>query len=299
MTDLLVHKLAEEAALPRTQLDVDYNARATVTVDRFDEIMAQANAISQKALAHYATFKDVIYDELSQQKLDISGTVAGELRPAFIFIHGGYWKALSKEESSFMAGFLQAHQVASVAVEYTLAPHASLREIVRQIRASIAYLWQHGREHGIDPNRLYVGGSSAGGHLAGCVIAGGWQAEFNVPDNVIKAALPLSGLFHLAPIANCFAQEWLNLTSADVKALSPAENLSSQGCPIIVAYAECEAAGFKRQSIDYHQSWLDAGFKSEIFEIKGRNHFDIVLDLADPDSLLGQALLRLIAGNPS
>lgn len=285
--------LAAEAGWPRERLDRDYNARATISVAAYEAEMVRYRALSDAARDTHATHLDVVYDEQSGQTLDIFGTTEAP-RPVFVFIHGGYWRALSKRDSSFMAGILARHGIASVAVDYRLAPETSLTEIVREMRAAVAFLWKEGHRYGIDPERIYVGGSSAGGHLTGTLIADGWHDEFGVPQDVVKGALPVSGLFHLAPIAKSYVQDWMALDDAAVKALSPPENLPRKGCPIVVAYAAGEADGFKRQSIEFDRLWRQAGFSSDVMEIPNRNHFDVILDLADEESALAQALLRLI-----
>jgi len=290
----MASRIVEEAGWPRERLDRDYNARATIPVAAYEAEMLRYRAMSDAARESHATHLDVVYDEESGQALDIFGTAAGELRPVFVFIHGGYWRALSKRDSAFMAGMLAKHGIASVAVDYRLAPETSLTEIVREVRAAIAFLSKNGRTYGLDPDRIFVGGSSAGGHLTGTVIAGGWQKDFGVPDDVVKGALPVSGLFHLGPIAKSYVQDWMRLDDAAVGALSPAETLPERGCPIVVAYAAGEADGFKRQSVDYDRQWREAGFSSELIEVQRRNHFDVILDLADEDTELSRALLRLI-----
>jgi arylformamidase len=279
---------------PREKLDRDYSARGTVTPETFDAEMRRYRALSDEFGAPWATHRDVVYDEASGQALDIFGTATGELRPVFVFIHGGYWRMLSKGDSAFMAGMLARHGIASVALDYRLAPEVSLGEIVREVRAAIAFLWHHGRRYGTDPERIYVGGSSAGGHLTGTVIAGGWHEAFGVPEDAVKGAMPISGLFHLAPIAKSFVREWIALDEEAVKVLSPAENLPRKGCPVVLAYADSEAGGFKRQSAEYHRLWCDAGFFSQLIEVPDRNHFDVILDLVDENTTLSQALLALI-----
>ena len=49
-------------------------------------------------------------------------------------------------------------------------------------------------ELGIDPNRIFVGGSSAGGHLTGMMLAGGWREERGLPEALIKGAISFSCL---------------------------------------------------------------------------------------------------------
>ncbi|MGX1099468.1 arylformamidase [Amorphus sp. MBR-141] len=289
-----VRDLSEEAGLPVDTINGDYNARATVSAEVFEETVKRYREGSVAA-RKVATALDVVYDEASGQTIDIFGG-GEEPRATFVFIHGGYWRALSKNESAFMAEMLARHGIATVAVDYQLAPEVTLAEIVRQVRAAMAFLHREGRRYGIDPDRIYVGGSSAGGHLTGAVLAGGWHADFGVPETLVKGALPVSGLFHLAPIAKSFVSEWLTLTDADVAALSPAENIPRTGSPIVVAYAVNEAPGFGRQSEAFHNAWRDAGFPSTLLEVADRHHFDVVLDLASDRTELGQALLDLISG---
>lgn len=284
--------LAAEADLPVETINEDYNARATVSVEEFEKTVERYRDGSVAARA-IATALDVVYDDDSGQTIDIFGG-GEEPRPVFVFIHGGYWRALSKHESAFMAPMLARHGIATVAVDYRLAPEVDLAEIVREVRAAIAFLHREGRRFGLDPKRIYVGGSSAGGHLTGSVISGGWHEAFGVPEDVVKGALPVSGLFHLGPIAKSFVSEWLTLTEADVAALSPALNIPTAGCPIVAAYASGEPAGFGRQSQGYHDLWQQAGFGSTLMEIPDRHHFDVVLDLADARTELAQALLHLM-----
>jgi arylformamidase len=289
-------RLADEADWPRERLDRDYSARGTVTPELFNVEMRRYRSLSEEFGSPWMTHRDVVYDRVSGQTLDVFGTTTGQLRPVFVFIHGGYWRMLSKHDSAFMAGMLARHGIASIAVDYRLAPEVSLAEIVREVRAAVAFLWRHGRDYGIDPARIFVGGSSAGGHLAGTVIAGGWHGKFGVPENIVKGAMPISGLFHLAPIAKSFVQDWISLDDAAVCTLSPAENLPRSGCPIVLAYAAGEAGGFRRQSLEYHRLWRESGFCSVLIEVPDRNHFDVILDLADENTALSRALLRLING---
>ena len=288
-----MNELTAEAAWPPERIDADYNARATVG-DRFAEEMRAYRERSDEVRGPYLSRADLVYDAESGQTLDLFGLnpQAGP-QPVFVFIHGGYWRALSKRDSAMMAGMLAERGIATAVIDYRLAPQASLAEIVREVRAAIAFLWREGRMLGLDPERIHVGGSSAGGHLAAMLAAGGWQAAFGLPDNAVKSALLLSGLFELAPIAS-FTREWLALDEADVAALSPLRHLPREGYPVAIVWAQGEAPGFKRQSTAFHRAWLDAGFPAQALEVPGRNHFDILMELRDPETALSRLLLELI-----
>ncbi len=275
-------------------IDTAYNARQTVGVAVFEHFMAQYRRDSDAAVAACAPQRGLCYDARSGQCLDIYNAPQGGLQPAFVFIHGGYWRMLGKGDSAFMAETLTREGVAVVVVDYALAPAATLEEIVRQVRSSLEWLYHHGREHGIDPERIFVGGSSAGGHLAGTLVAGGWRAELGLPENLIKGAMLVSGLFDLAPIQASFVNEWLNLDAARAHALSPIHFLPTQPCRLVVAWAEHDAPGFHDQSRRYLQAWRGAGFEAQELLVAQRNHFDILLDWCDRTSGMTRALLEMI-----
>lgn len=246
-----------------------------------------------RALRHE---RDLCYDAASGQCLDIVPAPGAGLKPAFVFIHGGYWRMLSKNESVYMAPALNARGITVVAPDYALAPAVTLEEIVRQLRASIAWLHRHGAEHGIDPERLFIGGHSAGGQLTGALVAGGWREALGLPENAIKGALPVSGLFDLEPITRSFVNEWMGLDRARADALSPIHHLPPRPCKMVVAWGADETSGFHDQSHAWLAAWRGAGFAATELMVPGRHHFDIVLDWCDPDSAMTRALAAMVLG---
>ncbi len=278
--------------MDRETLDREYNARETVP--DFLVFMQRYAVMSAEARLSLPCHLNVAYGSTEAEAMDIFP--AGDHAPAFVFIHGGYWRLLSKDNSAFMAPALREAGVATVALDYALAPAVTLDEIVRQVRSSIAWIWANGREFGIDPDRIFVGGSSAGGHLAGMTVAEGWHEAFGVPADIVKGAIPVSGLFDLEPIRLCHVNEWLSLDRDAARRLSPDRHIPANGVPLVVAWGGEETAEFARQSRDYAAAWRAGGGDAVDFEVAGRNHFDVVLDLADPDSRLFRETLALIEG---
>lgn len=280
--------LKDEATLPRAQLDADYTARATVTEAEFADILARYQSLSDAAHGLPHTRAGLTFCDETGLKLDLFGTTPGESRPVVVFIHGGYWRALSRAQSAFAAPMLAAQGFATAVPDYRLAPETSMTEIVTDCRRAIAHLWHNAEALGLDRTRITVTGSSAGGHLAAAVAQPGWQAEMGLPDQPLHACLPVSGLFELAPLAACHVQDWMQFTDAEL-AQSPLRH-SPQGLrgALALAAGAGEAMGFHRQSDAFS---LVTGWP--VHRVANRNHFDIILDLADPESTLSQLLLDL------
>lgn len=280
--------IATEATWPRDRLDADYTARLTCSAEDFARITEDYARLSQAALDLPGARTSIAYDDASAETYDLFGTAPGAGRPCFVFIHGGYWRALSKGHSAFMAPMLAARGIACAVPDYTLAPTVNLTEIVRQCRAMLAHLWHNAEALGIDRTRIVVGGSSAGGHLTSAVAAGGWQEAAGLPSQPLKGQLPVSGLFDLAPLAASHVNDWMQFTPEEVQALSPLRNLPAAPLPAVVASAERETPGFHRQSAAYGQA-----VGAPVLTVPDRNHFDVVLDLTDPETALSRALLGL------
>ncbi|CNG58311.1 alpha/beta hydrolase [Mycobacterium tuberculosis] len=278
------------SGLSDEELDVAYNVRRKAGHDLLERHLARYREESARAVEGLPGHRGVVFDEVSGERLDVWGVDERGLRPAFVFFHGGYWFALSKEESSFMARALHEQGIATVVPDYTLAPKATLEEIVRQARASIAWIHRHGREYGLDPERIVVGGSSAGGHLTAMTMVGGWQDEFGVPEDVVKAAMPISGLFDIRPITRIYVNEYVKLDLERAAALSPALQPAEHKCPVVLVVAENDGDGFVAQSRMFQPMWDGA----ELMVVPDRDHFDVVLDLGDAGSAVGKALVGLI-----
>ncbi|TYK53666.1 alpha/beta hydrolase [Actinomadura decatromicini] len=232
--------------------------------------------------------RSVVYD---RERLDVWGAAPGEARPVFVFLHGGYWMALSRHDSAFMARSLNDRGIATVVPDYTLAPEATLEEIVRQVRASIAWIHREGGAFGLDPGRIVVGGSSAGGHLTGMLMVDGWQREFGVPDDVVKAAMPFSGLFDIRPITRTYVNDTIRLDLAGAAALSPLLLPAGRRFPVVLVVAGHDGSGFVEQSRRFQDHW---GPAAELMVVPDRDHFDVVLDLAASDTAVSRALIKLI-----
>ena len=116
------------------------------------------------------------YGDLPVETLDIFPAEERHDAPILIMIHGGYWYSLDKHHDSFVAEGCRSHGVATVVINYGLAPDYRMDEIVRQNRAAAAWVWRNAASFGGDPKAHPhagpVGGRSARRHAAGDRLAG-------------------------------------------------------------------------------------------------------------------------------
>lgn len=279
-------------------LDREYSARGTVP--DFTVFTREYTRLSEEVRATQPGWLDAPYGPHPDEVADVFPADASSEdkgAPVFVFIHGGYWRTLSQRDSVFMAPCFVGEGVAVVSVNYSLAPAASIDTIVRQCRGALAWVRHNAAQFGGDPERIFVGGTSAGGHLVGMMLASGWRETFRLPEDLIKGALVLNGLHDLEPVMLSAANEWARLNPASARRNSPIHNLppaDAPGCPIVVSWGGSETPEFKRQSGMFAEAWAARGWPVTAFERTERNHFDIVFDLCDADSPVGRATLDMI-----
>jgi len=219
--------------------------------------------------------------------------------PLLVYFHGGYWQEHSKDESLFAAPDCVANGIAFAAIDYTLAPRATLGTIVEQCRRAIASLHRQAATLGFDARRIYVAGNSAGAHLAAMLLVAGWQEVYGLADDVVAGAVLLSGIYDLEPLMGTYIDAALHLTDADVAELSPLRLKMGRPVRTIVAWGDNETNEFKRQSRAFAAALASSGFPVSTFELAGTNHFDIVFAMVNGESVLGQATIDLIHGMKS
>lgn len=283
-----------------TNIDADlnhaYSAQGTVTPESFAATMARYRQQSEAATDGLTAHLDIVYGH--GQRLDVLAPgSATEPRPVVLAIHGGYWRMLSRKDTAFMARTLDDVGIATVAVDYALAPEATIEEMITQVRAAVAWVHREGPARGLDPTRLVVLGSSAGAHLAASTLEAGWASSAGLSEPAVAGGMLISGLFDLRPLTRTFAQDWLQLTDERAALASPALRAPIT-VPVVVARAENEASGFHEQSRSLMRRWGGGGGSTHLHEVvvPARDHFDVFLDLADPTSQLSQLLVDLAVG---
>jgi arylformamidase len=223
------------------------------------------------------------YGPSPRQALDIFWPGSGRDAPLAIFVHGGYWQRLDRGLFSHLAAGLTAHGVAVALPSYDLCPAVSVAAIVREVRAAAAFL--HARHR----RRMLAIGHSAGGHLAAMLLATPWpRVAPGLPENLIAAALPISGLFDLPPLVETTINNALGLDVAEAARLSPAR-LPAPGRALHAVVGGEEGVEYTRQSRLIAESW---GGSWEA--VPGANHFTVIAPLADPHSALVARALAML-----
>lgn len=272
-------------------LDAQYDVRASVP--DFESSAALARLLSTEA---YETlpYRTVAYGGGLRETADIFPQVGGGA-PVFVYVHGGYWRASCKEDSAFVASMLHPAGAVVVVLEYALAPEARIEQIVDQIRRAMSWVYRSIWEYGGDPERIVIGGTSAGAHLVGMVLAGRWHQQYSFDEAALIGAIVLSGLFDITPLLKTRVNDWLDLDEQAAETNSPLCHLTHLPLArVVAAHGALETAEFASQTRRFAQAWRSIGGDVQYLSVPSHDHFSLPLDLRDPGSVVGRAALDLL-----
>jgi arylformamidase len=268
-----------------------YNLRAAVP--EHPQWFARYAATSANARAKYSPRLDVRYGPGPKETLDLF-VPAGPARATFVFLHGGYWRALDKGDFSFVAPPFLAQGIAVAVVNYDLCPDVGIATIVEECRRAIVWLVREGTAHDATGDRIVVAGHSAGGHLAAMLVGTDWRGA-GLARDPITGGVSLSGVHDLAPLVLFSYNADLKLDDAEAARMSPVRMRPRSKAPLLLAVGADETSEFLRQTRLLWDAWpanRPAGDASPLF-VPARHHFAVVADYGDPKSELVRRTLAL------
>ena len=238
-------------------------------------------------------------DVFAPQTPDNAGRGSTRGRPVVVYIHGGYWRSLSKSEHSFVAAPFLAANACVVIPNYPLCPSTTIPAIAQTLTRALQWVHSHISDWGGDPSRITLVGHSAGGHLTAMLARCDWSAvDAKLPKDLVKSALAISGLYDLAPLQQApILQGDLRLDATQVLRASPvnfAAPKRGDGAPKLhCVVGGDESDEFIRQNQLLQQRWGAKAVPSAI-SIPGANHFSILDELVKTGSPLNRLALSLV-----
>lgn len=277
----------------QAELDRAYSARAPIG-DKFEKVYLPGfTTLSEAARKALPVRRDIAYGPHRDEVCDVF-PAARPGAPLMLYLHGGYWRMLTKDENSFVATALAPAGATVMVNTYSLCPDVHLDIIVHQCRAFIAWAWKNAGFYNADPNRIYISGHSAGGHLVGMMLSTDWARDYGLPADVIKGAVAISGLFDLKPLARAFTGEWLQIAPNAVARNSPAKLAPKSKCPVIMAVGADESPGFLSQTEIYTKHLKASGVPVTEVPLPGHDHFSAWNEVMDPSRPLTKAVLKMM-----
>jgi arylformamidase len=253
-----------------SQQDLDRGLNNGAAVAGSGDIVAGWDRRSAEMRARHSHHLDLRYGPRERNRIDF--LKAGEKAPTLVFIHGGYWQMRAKEAFTLFAEGPMAHGINVALIGYTLAPDATLEEIVAEINRGLDFLAEQLPALGGDANRIAVSGWSAGGHLTAMALS----------HPRVKGGVAISGIYDLEPIRHSYLNEKLRLDEAMSRHNSPIMQAGGPMKPLALTAGSAELPLLRRQTADFAAHRAKYGLPVSYEEIPGADHFTIMNEMLSP-----------------
>ncbi|MFL6935286.1 MAG: alpha/beta hydrolase [Xanthobacteraceae bacterium] len=256
------------------------------------QVVERRLANSERTRSILGAPERVSYGPSEIEKLDIFRT-ARPNAPINIFIHGGAWRRNKAADYAVLAELFVRAGAHSVIVDFINVEEAegSLFPMAEQVRRAIGWVYRNASRFGGDPNRLYLSAHSSGSQLGGCMVTTEWRAH-DLPADLIKGALLLSGMYDLKPVRLSKRSLYVKFTDEMEQALSAQRHIDKLNTPLVLGYGTYETPEFQRQTRDFFAAVQAAGKPAQLIVGQGYNHFEFLETLASPYGLAGRAVLQ-------
>ena len=263
--------------------ELDRGLNNGLAVPGSGDIMANWEQRSAALRTRYPAHLDLRYGPRERNRIDF--LKAGERAPTLLFIHGGYWQMRAKEFFTLVAEGALAHGFNVALTGYTLAPDATLDEIVAEIHAAIDFLQRELPALGGDGKGIVVSGWSAGGHLTAMALS----------HPYVRAGLGISGIYDLEPIRHSYLDDKLRLDEAASRRNSPVQQPTGPDKPLSLVVGSAELPLLRQQTADFACYRARCGLPVTYEEIAGANHFTIMNEMIAAQGRLTALVRELLA----
>ena len=262
--------------------DLDLGLNNSVAVTGSGDMVAGWERLSADLRAKRPDHLDLRYGPRERNRIDFMKARDGA--PTLVFIHGGYWQMRSKEVFTLVAEGPMAHGINVALIGYTLAPEATLDEIVAEIHQGLDFLAGQLPALGGDADRIVVSGWSAGGHLTSMALS----------HPKVGAGMAISGIFDLEPIRHSYLNDKLKLDEAMSRRNSPIMQTAGPPKPLSLVAGSAELPLLRKETSDFAGHRARYGLPVTYEEIPGANHFTIMNELMQPAGRITTLIRQLV-----
>ncbi len=289
------HHKGPPLILDYDQLELDASYDQAYYEPLIAQVSQRLASSSDAARARIGAPQRAAYGPAEIEKLDIYRTGRPNA-PVFVFIHGGNWRTGSAKQYGFAAEMFVNAGAHYVVLDFTAVQDAGgdLGVMAEQVRRGIAWVYRNAASFGGDPERLYIGGHSSGGHLCGVALVTEWTKDFGLPPTIVKGGLCMSGMFDMTAVRLSWRRTYVKFTDAMADAMSAQRHIDKLNAPAVITYGTFETPDFQRQSRDFAAAIKAAGKPVELIEAPHYAHLEMAESLGNPYGPNGRAALAMM-----
>ncbi len=224
-------------------------------------------------------------------------------QPVIVFIHGGSWSSGKKETYWWLGRNLAKNNIVSVIINYPLAPNATYKEMATASAQAVKWVMDSISTYGGNPNRIFMMGHSAGGHLSELINADPQYFQAVGITNPIKGVI-LNDAFGLdmqeyltKAEKDHYYSDFIRTFSADTTIWqmgSPLSFVKNVNNPHLIFYGTKTYDAIKLQSERIYKTLEEQQVPVKLEIVKGKKHVPMISQMIWGSNYLYQLILEFI-----
>lgn len=228
---------------------------------------------------------------------------SGKKRDVIIFIHGGGWLKGNKYYYFPHGKNFARKNVVFVAINYRLGP-ATYKDMAFDAARAVRWVLDHIEEYGGDPDRIFISGHSAGGHLSALISLNKEYFEEAGIQNPLKACilidafgLDMARYFRMFPKAKLAVKLYPVFTKDDIhwRAASPINYVPAARIPFIHFTGERTFPLIKEGAELFKRRFEQEGKSIVNVEIENKQHIPMIRQMTSRRNILYPYILDFMA----
>lgn len=192
--------------------------------------------------------------------------------PVILFFYGGGWHSGERGDYGFAAAAFASQGFVAVIPDYRLVPEVRYPDFLDDAALALRWVWSNIAHYGGDPDKIDVGGHSAGAYIAAMLaLDPRWLAAVQLPPHVIKAGVLMSGPFDFAPF-----REWRGRATFgsyhDPAETQPINHVRADAPPLLLQHGSSDRLVYAKNSKSLADRLAAAGAKYELKIYQGCDH---------------------------
>lgn len=224
--------------------------------------------------------------------------------PVVFYVHGGRWRAGDKGTPQSLIDIFGRMGMALVSINYRLSPAVKHPTHIEDVARAFGWMYQNAEKYSLNRNRIYIVGTSAGGHLVSLLGADTRRLQaVGVPPGAIRGVMSISGIYDMpnwwepgkVPSGR---EQGFDMDQAAMRDASPLLHISRTSPPYLLTVTDHDLFLLKEQALQFHSALKAAGVQVRFVQVPDRTHFDqtdgIGIQVGLVEDVLGPALVRFV-----
>ena len=245
--------------------------------------------------------------KLEAQKLDVyvpKKIKKGEDLPVLIFVHGGSWNSGHRGLYKWFGGRLSRKGMMAVIIDYPLSPAARYDDMAQSTAQAVAWVSKHAADYGANPDRIFISGHSAGGHLSALVaLDDHYLKQAGIDTSVIKGAVMIDAagldMYTYLKDENGLAEEPsyaqpFTTSPAEWKKASPIFYVTPNQLPMLIFQGGRTYPSIERSNARFLKELNRQGSRVEFKLLPKKKHVPMITQFLNPFNKQYDTIIRFM-----